>query len=146
MREQILGLVERYAKLAHAPKPFVSGKSPVPVSGKVYGAEEMRSLVDASLDFWLTTGRFNDAFEATLAQFLGRRFALTCNSGSSANLVAMSGADLADAGQGTAPAGRRSDHLRNGFSDHGQSDDPEPPYAGIRRCRHSNLQYPSRYD
>jgi len=90
LREQILGLVERYAALAHVPKPFVPGKSSVPVSGKVYGPEEMRSLVDASLDFWLTTGRFNDAFEARLAKFLGLRFALTCNSGSSANLVAMS--------------------------------------------------------
>ncbi len=89
LREQILGLVERYAALAHAPKPFVAGKSAVPVSGKVYGAAEMRSLVDSSLDFWLTTGRFNDAFEARLAAFLGRRFALTCNSGSSANLIAM---------------------------------------------------------
>jgi len=89
LREQILELVERYAHLAHAPKPFVPGTSTVPVSGKVYGAPEMRSLVDAALDFWLTTGRFNDAFEARLAQFLGLRFALTCNSGSSANLVAM---------------------------------------------------------
>jgi len=89
LREQILGLVERYARLAHAPKRFVPGRSTVPVSGKVYGAEEMRSLVDASLDFWLTTGRFNEAFEQRLAKFLGLRFALTCNSGSSANLVAM---------------------------------------------------------
>ena len=90
LREQILALTEKYAALAHAPKPFVAGKSTVPVSGKVYGAPEMRSLVDSALDFWLTTGRFNDAFEARLANFLGMRFALTCNSGSSANLVAMS--------------------------------------------------------
>ncbi|GAA0542090.1 CDP-6-deoxy-D-xylo-4-hexulose-3-dehydrase [Rhizomicrobium palustre] len=91
LREQILELTERYAKLAHAPKEFVPGQSPVLVSGKVYGAEEMRTLVDSALDFWLTTGRFNDAFEAKLAAFLGRRFALTVNSGSSANLVALSG-------------------------------------------------------
>lgn len=90
LRAQILDLVERYAEIAHTPKPFVPGVSPVRVSGKVYGAEEMRSLVDASLDFWLTTGRFNDAFEARLASFIGRRFALTCNSGSSANLIALS--------------------------------------------------------
>ena len=68
----------------------MAGKSAVPVSGKVYGAPELRNLVDSSLDFWLTTGRFNEAFEARLAKFLGQRFALTVNSGSSANLVAMS--------------------------------------------------------
>ena len=90
LRAQILELTEKYAVLAHGPREFVAGKSAVPVSGKVYGAPELRSLVDSSLDFWLTTGRFNDAFEARLANFLGMRFALTVNSGSSANLVAMS--------------------------------------------------------
>jgi CDP-6-deoxy-D-xylo-4-hexulose-3-dehydrase len=88
LRSQILELSERYAELAHAPNPFVPGESPVLVSGKVLGAHEMRYLVDSALDFWLTTGRFNDAFEARLARFIGRRFALTCNSGSSANLIA----------------------------------------------------------
>jgi CDP-4-dehydro-6-deoxyglucose reductase, E1 len=90
LRKQILELTEKYARLAHAPKPFVPGSSPVPVSGKVFGPEEVRTLVDSALDFWLTTGRFNAAFETKLAAFLGRRFALTCNSGSSANLVALS--------------------------------------------------------
>lgn len=90
LRRQILDLVGEYARVAHAPQPFVAGESPVPVSGKVYGAEEMTSLADASLDFWLTTGRFNDAFEAKLAEKLGRRHVLTVNSGSSANLLAVS--------------------------------------------------------
>ncbi len=90
LREQILALVERYAAVAHAPKPFVAGASAVPVSGKVYGAPEMRALVDASLDFWLTTGRFNHAFETRMKKVLGRRHVLTCNSGSSANLLAAS--------------------------------------------------------
>ncbi len=90
LRAQILELTEKYAALAHTPKPFVAGQSVVPVAGKVYGAPEMRSLVDSALDFWLTTGRFNDAFEARLANFLGMRFTLTVNSGSSANLVALS--------------------------------------------------------
>ncbi len=64
--------------------------SAVPVSGKVYGEAEMMSLVDSSLDFWLTTGRFNDAFESRLAAFIGeRRKVLTVNSGSSANLLAL---------------------------------------------------------
>jgi len=73
----------------HLPKPFVADLSPVPVSGKCYGAEEMENLVEASFDFWLTTGRFNDAFEARLAAWLGRSTCLTVNSGSSANLLAV---------------------------------------------------------
>ena len=73
----------------HAPQPFVPGESPVPVSGKCWGPEEMERLCDASLDFWLTSGRFGDAFEKAFAQRLGRRHALAVNSGSSANLLAM---------------------------------------------------------
>ncbi len=90
LRHQILDLVTRYAEIAHKPRSFVPGTSPVLVAGKVYGPEEVRSLVDASLDFWLTTGRFNDAFEDRFRNFLSLRFAITCNSGSSANLLAVS--------------------------------------------------------
>ena len=71
LRALIGQLTGQYARSFHAPKPFVPGQSPVPVSGKVYGEADMRSLVDSALDFWLTTGRFNDAFEAKLAAFLG---------------------------------------------------------------------------
>src|SRR5258705_11155170 len=90
LRYQILDLVTRYAKIGHRPESFVPGTSRVPVAGRVYGPEEVRSLVDASLDFWLTTGRFNDAFEDRFRNFLGLRFAITCNSGSSANLLPVS--------------------------------------------------------
>ena len=90
LRQQILDLTAQYARVAHAPKPFTPGVSPVPVSGKVYGAEDMVSLVDSALDFWLTTGRFNAAFETRLGAFLGiTKGVLTVNSGSSANLVAL---------------------------------------------------------
>ncbi len=78
-----------YAEIAHAPAAFVPGRSVVPPSGKVIGARELELLVDSSLDGWLTTGRFNDAFERKLGQFLGRRHVRTTNSGSSANLLAM---------------------------------------------------------
>ena len=88
LRRTILELAAEYARLAHAPKPFVAGSSPVPVSGKVVGEPELLNLVDASLDLWLTAGRYNTALESELAAFIGRRFVLTCNSGSSANLVA----------------------------------------------------------
>lgn len=90
LRSQISDLVQRYADIAYAPKPFLPGQSPVPVSGKVIGAQELKMMVDASLDGWLTTGRFNAEFERRLARFLGVKHLITVNSGSSANLVAFS--------------------------------------------------------
>ena len=90
LRAQIAELVKQYADVVHAPKPFVAGESAVPVSGKVIGAPEIQMMVEASLDGWLTTGRFNALFEEKLAKFLGVRHVLTVNSGSSANLVAFS--------------------------------------------------------
>jgi CDP-6-deoxy-D-xylo-4-hexulose-3-dehydrase len=90
IRQEILSLTKDYARLAHGPSPFVAGESAVPVAGKVYDETDMVSLVDSSLDFWLTTGRFNAAFEAKLSKFLGLRNGVqTVNSGSSANLVAL---------------------------------------------------------
>jgi CDP-6-deoxy-D-xylo-4-hexulose-3-dehydrase len=89
-RRLILDLVGEFARRHHAPKTFIPGESPVPVSGKVYGAEDMQALVDSALDFWLTTGRFNAEFEERLAKRIGVRHALTTNSGSSANLLAFS--------------------------------------------------------
>jgi len=90
LRALILDLTGEYARRFHAPRNFVAGESAVPVSGKVYDETDMRMLVDSSLDFWLTTGRFNEAFEAKLAARLGVAHALTTNSGSSANLLALS--------------------------------------------------------
>ncbi len=88
LRASIGALVQQYADLALAPKPFDAGRSAVPVSGKVIGARELQLMVEASLDGWLTTGRFNEAFEQRLAHYLGVKHLLTVNSGSSANLVA----------------------------------------------------------
>jgi CDP-6-deoxy-D-xylo-4-hexulose-3-dehydrase len=90
LREMILELTGEYARRFHAPKPFVPDESPVPVSGKVYDESDMQMLVDSALDFWLTTGRFNQQFEEKLAKRLGVAHALTTNSGSSANLLALS--------------------------------------------------------
>jgi CDP-6-deoxy-D-xylo-4-hexulose-3-dehydrase len=89
LRAQILELTRRYAESLEAPAVFLPGKTPVPPSGKVLGAEEFVHAVDAALDGWLTTGRFNAAFERKLGEFLGLPFVLTCNSGSSANLLAL---------------------------------------------------------
>ncbi len=89
LRAEILRLVADYAAQAFAPRPFVPGVSPVPVSGRVFDGDEVQHLVDAALDFWLTTGRFAEQFEGAFAHFLGVRHALLCNSGSSANLLAV---------------------------------------------------------
>lgn len=88
LREEILRLVEEYGAAATLRAPFTPGQTDIPASGKVLGREEFRNLVDASLDGWLTTGRFNEQFERDLAKTLGVRHALTVNSGSSANLLA----------------------------------------------------------
>ena len=90
LRSTILNLVTMYHTLAHATPGFDPAKPDVPVSGRVYDASDMRNLVDSSLDFWLTTGRFNAAFEKKLAAYIGVPHTLTVNSGSSANLVAFS--------------------------------------------------------
>jgi CDP-6-deoxy-D-xylo-4-hexulose-3-dehydrase len=89
--QQILELTKQYADKLLAPKSFTPGEDPVPVSGKVLTSEDFTALVDSSLDGWLTAGRFTVDFERQLAQFVGARSALFVNSGSSANLVALSG-------------------------------------------------------
>src|SRR5690554_5175345 len=90
IRQKINNLVEQYAEEALAPKPFLPGETVIPPSGKVIGAKELQLMVEASLDGWLTTGRFNAEFEKKLAEFIGVDHLITVNSGSSANLVAFS--------------------------------------------------------
>jgi CDP-6-deoxy-D-xylo-4-hexulose-3-dehydrase len=90
IRKQIQELVKKYAEIEFAPKIFQPGESLIPPSGKLIGREELQNMVEASLDGWLTTGRFNALFEQKLAQFIGVKYAITVNSGSSANLVAFS--------------------------------------------------------
>ena len=90
LRQDIASLVQKYADIAFEDKEFVPGETNVPVSGKVIGANEIKHMVEASLDGWLTTGRFNEMFEERLANFLGVKHVLTVTSGSSANLIAFS--------------------------------------------------------
>jgi CDP-6-deoxy-D-xylo-4-hexulose-3-dehydrase len=89
LRENILALVEQYARIAFESGDFIPGSSVVPSSGKVIGERELRFLVDSCLDGWLTTGRFNAEFQERLAKFIGREYALTTASGSAANLLAV---------------------------------------------------------
>ena len=90
LRDQIAALVEEYASIALAPKDFQPGTTVVPPSGKLLDSAELKLMVEASLDGWLTTGRFNELFEKKLAAFIGVKHLITVNSGSSANLVAFS--------------------------------------------------------
>ena len=90
LRNQILAAVADFHDAAFAKPQFIPGETPVPVSGRVFGAEELQYLVDSSLDFWLTTGRFAERFEREFARIVGVRDARLVNSGSSANLVAVS--------------------------------------------------------
>jgi CDP-4-dehydro-6-deoxyglucose reductase, E1 len=90
LRAKILELVDEYHHAAFSQADFVPGKTPVPVSGKIFDGEDIRSLVDASLDFWLTTGRFAAEFQKKFSEFLGSNHSILVNSGSSANLLALS--------------------------------------------------------
>ena len=88
LRSQIASLVEEYKRIAFNSSVFFPGVSVVPPSGKLLGGNELNYMVEAALDGWLTTGRFNDDFELKLANFMGVKYLITVNSGSSANLVA----------------------------------------------------------
>ena len=93
LHDEILAKVAEYYQLVHAPAqnaPFTAGKSRVNYAGRVFDENELTRLVDSSLEFWLTYGRFSREFETRLASYLGVRFALLVNSGSSANLLAFS--------------------------------------------------------
>jgi CDP-4-dehydro-6-deoxyglucose reductase, E1 len=90
LRQQILALVQEYYEAEHSQQPFSPGETEVSVSGRVFDSAEMVNLVDSSLEFWLTTGRYADQFERDFSRWMGVRHAILCNSGSSANLLALS--------------------------------------------------------
>ena len=89
LRNRIRDLVRDYHEAAFAPKPFAPGTSQIPFAGRVFDADELQTLVDSSLDFWLTAGRFAREFERDFARFYGLRSAVLVNSGSSADLLAL---------------------------------------------------------
>jgi CDP-6-deoxy-D-xylo-4-hexulose-3-dehydrase len=89
-REAIYDLVQTQFPIEHPRKEFIPGKTPIPVTGKVFGPEEVQAAVSAALDFWLTAGPETEQFERALSKRVGVRHALMCNSGSSANLLAVS--------------------------------------------------------
>src|SRR4051812_1313695 len=89
LKNQILSLSREYFD-QHLQRKIIPGQDYIPVSGKVMDADDLQNLVEASLDMWLTAGRFSDEFERKIADVFGHKFGLFVNSGSSANLVAFS--------------------------------------------------------
>ena len=87
-KEEILGLVKEYAERFHNQKKDFAEGQRIPYASRVYDSAEMVNLVDSSLEFWLTSGRYTDAFENKLANYLGVKYCSLVNSGSSANLIA----------------------------------------------------------
>ena len=90
LKAAILKLVREYYSAAFGSSPFIPGETPIPYAGRVFDDDELACLVEAGLDFWLTSGRFADRFEHDFARFCGIRYAMLVNSGSSANLAALS--------------------------------------------------------
>ncbi len=90
LKKEIFNLVAEYYTEKHKPKPFIPGETYIQYAGRVYDEKEMISLVDSALDFWLTAGRFAKQFEEKFAKFLGVKYCILTNSGSSANLLAIS--------------------------------------------------------
>ena len=89
LRDEILEKVKEYCKLFHSGKEFVPGETKIPFAGRIYDEDEMVNLVDSSLDFWLTSGRYAEEFESEFAEYMEQNYSLLVNSGSSANLVAL---------------------------------------------------------
>ena len=90
LKNKISNLVKKYSDLEFGKKKFIPGKTTIPPTGKVIGNLELQNMVEASLDGWLTAGRFNKNFEEKLSKFIGIKHLITANSGSSANLIAFS--------------------------------------------------------
>lgn len=90
LKQEILEKVKEYYEVAHKDKEFVEGESKISFAGRVYDEKELVNLVDSSLDFWLTAGRYADEFEKDFAKYMEQKYSIIVNSGSSANLVAFS--------------------------------------------------------
>ena len=114
-RQEILSLVEAYAEESLKRPEFLPGETVIPVSGKVLDSSDIGALVDASLDGWLTAGRFHEDFERALARYVGARSALFVNSGSSANLIALSALTSAKLGKRALKAGDEVLSVAAGF-------------------------------
>ena len=114
-QEMISALVKAAINERHPKKPFIPGESDVPVTGKVFGAAELTSAVQASLDFWLTAGPYASKFERRFAETVGMRHAFMVNSGSSANLIALSSLTSSKLGERSLKPGNEVITVAAGF-------------------------------
>lgn len=115
IREQILERVAEFHEEEFRHVEFIPGETKIPVSGRVFDADDLIHAVDAALDFWLTSGRYADQFEKEFATFLGARHAILCNSGSSANLLAIAALTSPKLGQRRLRAGAEVITVAAGF-------------------------------
>ena len=115
LRAQIFKLVDKYYGAAFPEKRFIPGKTPVPVSGRVFGSHEIKHLVDASLDCWLTAGRFAAEFEKRFAEWVGVKYCSLVNSGSSASLLALTALTSPKLGSGRLKPGDEVITIAAGF-------------------------------
>ena len=139
LREQIASLVRRYHQAQFSDRTFNPETDLVHYAGRVFDDDELCNLVDASLDFFLTANRYADEFEAEFADYLGMADALLVNSGSSANLVALTTLTSPKLGDRRLRPWRRSHHRRGGISDDRCADPAEQPRAGVRRRQSRRL-------
>ncbi len=130
LRKEILDKVRQLASLRKQPE-FAPGKTKIAYAGRVYDHEEMVALVDSSLDFWLTAGRYANEFEEKFAKSFGTKYCSLANSGSSANLLAISALTGDMLGRGTLRAGIRSSHAPP------DSRQLATPYSKMDWCRSS---------
>lgn len=133
-RQQILDMVAEYCDTYHNKKgPFQEGDR-IPYASRVYDHKEMVNLVDSSLEFWLTSGRYTDEFEKKLADYLGVRFCSLVNSGSSANLVAFMTLTSPLLGERRVKRGDENHHGCLRVSNHGGPCYPVWRSAGVCGC------------
>lgn len=115
IRVEIAKLIDEYANIKYQRNAFNPGHTLIPPSGKVIDGTELKNMVEASLDGWLTAGRFNDEFEIKLANYLGIKYLITTNSGSSANLLAFSALTSEKLGERSIKAGDEVITVAAGF-------------------------------
>lgn len=131
-RKEILDLVAEYADKFHNQKKEFHEGDRIPYASRVYDSREMVNLVDSSLEFWLTSGRYTDEFEKKLAEYLRVRYCALVNSGSSANLIAFMTLTSPLLGGAPCKARGRDHHCCGRFPDHRNSSDPVWRCPGVR--------------
>ena len=134
LRLQVAALVAQFHQTRNAKQPFIPGKTPVRYAGRVFDEKELQAAVEASLDFWLTEGRFAEEFQSELAARVGVEYALLTNSGSSANLLALTALTSPLLGDRRLKPGDEVITVAAGFPNDGKPDHSEQSDPCVCRC------------